>query len=301
MELYSKRNNPLKDHLTYSIPHFVRNRIMYNFHDIIEKEICYSSILQELSVLMLKEYGYLGNGSSKDISHHIMECGDEKFLDLIESVFVVKNGFLTIRSCLGNEAIKQINRVFREEGIGYEITPINVEIGEVQKFDGNPIGIFKPINAFPLNISYPQIIKKINQITHAMAVSPCLNALSDRRFATANSEILEAHKYYKDSKWEASIVECCKSLETVLKTICTIKKLAYVENKSTLSDLVKICKDDKVFFPFYAPIFEAIGTMRNKLAAHGKEPTPEFVPTQIHAEHMINFTSSQILFLIGLL
>jgi hypothetical protein len=55
--------------------------------------------------------------------------------------------------------------------------------------------------------------------------------------------------------------------------------------------LIDICRKNELFFSFYAPIFTAVGTVRNKLGdAHGRGPEIEFSPEKCHAEHLFYMT-----------
>src|SRR4051794_21857001 len=63
----------------------------------------------------------------------------------------------------------------------------------------------------------------------------------------------------------------------------------------------KACNANGLFPPFYAPIFEAVGTIRNKMGdAHGRGPTPLYAVAKEHADHMLQMTSAHITLLVRL-
>jgi hypothetical protein len=133
------------------------------------------------------------------------------------------------------------------------------------------------------------------------AIRPALQALTDPRFATANEEMKKAFEHQrKGDSNEDAITACGRAFESVLKTICEIKNWNYVADKDACAALIKACQDHNLFPGFYAPIFQATGTIRNKLGAHGKGPTPLYKVEKAHVEHAIQLTTAHIVLLVGL-
>ncbi len=88
---------------------------------------------------------------------------------------------------------------------------------------------------------------------------------------------------------------------SVLRTICHHKGWPFDQNKDTFAKLVGICKDNHLFPPFYVPVLEAAGSIRNKISdAHGRGPVPQYAVSKEHADHMIRLASTNITFLVGL-
>lgn len=145
-------------------------------------------------------------------------------------------------------------------------------------------------------ITPPKATKKTEEMLHSQAVMPALFALSNPTFKTANDELLLAHKHYRGSHFEAAITAAGQALESTFKTICTRKKWAYDPNKATLKDLVDVCRDRRLFPPFYTEIFKNAGMVRNKMGGHGGGPDA-VKPDAEHAEHMIHLVSAHILLL----
>jgi len=125
-----------------------------------------------------------------------------------------------------------------------------------------------------------------------------LHLLSEPKFKSANEEILQAHKHFRNGDFEASINACGQSFESFLKTICTLKKWKFDANRDTVKDLIEICAKNSLFPSFYTEIFKASGIIRNKFGSHGKGPMPQHdAPDERHTEHMIQQTSTHILLL----
>ncbi len=231
--------------------------------------------------------------SRHPVINHFMLCNDLMALDWIEYVF----------QCFhysGGDAWRQtVNDIFRQESMGYELTPY---VRTIVKGKPVPPDIAKTRAGSEygdrVETQYPQIIKKDDEYTHSEIVQPCLSLLRDPKFKTANEEVLKAHKEYRDGNYADAITDCGSAFETVMKTICEAKGWPYDKGKATCKDLVDICKDNGLFPGFYAPLLTAAGTIRNKLGdAHGKGPAPEFTATKEHFEHMVQITSANILLL----
>jgi hypothetical protein len=84
-----------------------------------------------------------------------------------------------------------------------------------------------------------------------------------------------------------------------MKTICTRKNWNFNPDKDTCGSLVKALATNGLFYPFYSPLFEAVGTIRNKMGdAHGRGPAPQHTPDKEYADHMLQFTSANITMMI---
>lgn len=76
----------------------------------------------------------------------------------------------------------------------------------------------------PLHIEYPQIVLKSKQIPQKEIFEPALRLLADPRFATANKEFVDGLVHLRKGEFDDAITSCGAAFESVLKTICTIKK-----------------------------------------------------------------------------
>jgi hypothetical protein len=204
--------------------------------------------------------------------------------------------FETRWNCGGEHTVTAINSVLEDENIGYELTQISYIPIEGESY---LFGTYGPKTKGARRIVPPQAIKKDEKTTHKEIIRPCLHVLSDSRFATANDELLRAFDNMRNQNWPDAITWFCSSFESVLKTICSIKKWPYDRDRDTCSKLVEICQQNNLFPGFYRLNLESVGTIRNKAgSSHGRGPAPEVKATKELALHMERLTCTQILFVI---
>lgn len=253
-------------------------------------------MVDEIRPELLKLYGRLWSSgfeaahvSNDPVIEHFFRCPHPMVLDFLELCFPTLAYF---RSGCRNSVVEEINEVFRECGIRFELTPfVETETERPGRLFGFPSGK-------EIDVQYPKAIVKDDEYLHQKAVAPCLDILRHQRFRVANEEILKAEEHYRVGNYDDAILNAGKAFETVLKTICDEKGWVYDKDRDTVSKLVAICRDKGLFPGFYVPIFEAAGTVRNKLGGHGKGPTPLYAVERHHVEHAMHVTCSHILFLI---
>jgi len=300
---FSKRNAPAPSQFRYDFPERARRRVLVSLQQRSGYGVDYldfETLLVELGNLIAAAHGSLFNSgyeaarvSDNPVINHFGLCNDRMALEWVELVFEC------FHYNLGDGWRQTVNEIFKQEAMGYELTPYSERT--VKGPDG-PADL--PRIRWPqgcgewIERQYPQIIKKDEQYMHAEVVEPCLNLLSDPKFKTANEEMLKAHKEYRDGNYADAITDCGAAFETVMKTICEAKRWPYEKGKATCKELVDVCREKGLFPGFYSPFFVDAGTIRNKLGdAHGRGPTPEFTATKEHFEHMVQITSANILFL----
>lgn len=305
MAFFSRRNSAPPDRYRYDVPEKVRRRLLINLKQVCEqphylsRHIDFANLLHDVQQKALAKYGGLRlpgyeaamiDGSP--IISHFFYCKDEEVLDFLEFCFQVRDFAVQVE--MAKTAVEQINRIFEEEGIGYELTePRLVETGE----EGMPLPGVRGGKA--LRQEFPRAIRKDERTVHEQAVKPALEALSDPRFATANSEFQKGLEEVRKGDYADAITSCGASFESVMRTICDIKKWPYDPNTATCSALVEVCRSNGLFPPFYAEPLKGVGTLRNKMGdAHGKGPAPENVAKREHAEHMVALTCTHITFLV---
>jgi hypothetical protein len=301
MKLFSERRAEPPDRYTYAIPEKVRSRMLHTLQQHGAGWLGgnhFKNMLAEVGQRLLAKrgglhsFGYEAARMSDDpVINHFFFASDDEVLDFIELCFQTQ----TIDGDPegSDRLVAAFNQIFEEEGIGYELTRrAMVDIGPGTLFGRSSPGLRS------IRIEYPKIIKKDERTVHEKAVKPALEALRDPRMATANGELLDAFEKVRKGDYPAAITSCGKSFESVLKTICAVKGWAYDPDKDTCAKLVGICRDQGLFFPFYGPILEGVGTVRNKLGAHGGGPKPAHVAAREHAEHMIAVTCAHIDFLV---
>lgn len=147
------------------------------------------------------------------------------------------------------------------------------------------------------------IIKVSHQLIHAEVVKPVLEFLSDRQFAGANEEFLQAHRHYRSGEYKACLVECLKSFESTMKIIC--KHNNWPLQGDTAAKLIATLFANNFIPPYLQAQFNSlkamlesgVPTIRNKTAGHGQGDQEQIVPDHL-AAYVLHQTASAILFLI---
>ena len=214
---------------------------------------------------------------SQAVIHHFLACETDEALDFVEAIFQVQP-VLHVKDC-----IQPFNEVFQEEGVDFELTPVReIDLGG-RRFE----------------YEFPKVLRKDTDYLHSEIIRPCLEVLSRPAFETALSEMMKSHEAYRKKQYADAITDACSAFESVMKTICTRKKWAFNPDKDTCGALVKALATNGLFYPFYLHLFEAVGTIRNKLSdAHGRGPSPQYAPDKEYTDHMIQFASANITMLV---
>lgn len=78
----------------------------------------------------------------------------------------------------------EINAIFREHGIGFELTPyVEHEVKPTS-------GLFRwAIRAPAIEIEHPRIIRRDEHLVHDQVIEPTLRPLSSSRFRVANAPL----------------------------------------------------------------------------------------------------------------
>lgn len=289
MSLFSQRNAPPPSGLRYDVPDTVRSRIVAILQNYVKGK-SQRAFLQKLEDLLLRQYGGLSRSayeaarrSEIPIIEHFFSCDDAMALDFMEACFRLDIGIG------GQNAVDEINEVFRQEGVGYELTRCVAGPhvpGEMR------IGPPVPEEQFP------RIIRVDSQRAHAEIVAPSLELLANPVFSVANAEMLKAHSDHRSGRYEDAVTACGSAFESILKTICDQKGWPYDADKDTCAALVGACYNKGLFPSFYVELFKRVGTIRNKLGdAHGRGPRPAHGVEAAHAEHMLHMTSAHVLLL----
>ena len=292
-KLFTKRNVPPPGRLRYDIPPEVRSRLLATFRDLCDMaEGGFQKLLYDVGQVLFKAYGHLcqpgyeaARVSEDPAIQHFFSCQDDYALDFIEACFQQQT------YSGGQQGVDQVNDVFREHGIGYELTPWTPQ--KVEKELVTRVGTKTYTD---IEIDYPRIVRIDSQLAHREIIEPALQLLTDSRLRVANAEMLNALSALRAGEHDNAITLACSAFESLLKTVCALKGWAYDAQRDTCSRLVEICRDSGLFPPFYAPAFTAVGTVRNKIgSAHGRGPAPAHAASQEHAEHMIRMTSAHML------
>jgi hypothetical protein len=172
-----------------------------------------------------------GNPSSRseDTLRFLTSCDSDSFLDFVEYIFRV-DSFWRVHDKQG--FVDQINRFFDIDGLPYFLTEY-LEVSEVGSHHGYPTTTIR-------GAAYPQVAMKEHAVTHAEAIIPVLDLLSDPRFAAANAEFLDALHDYRHRDFGDCLTKCCSSFESVMKVLCNQHGWPYkqTDTASTLVDTV---------------------------------------------------------------
>jgi hypothetical protein len=306
MSGFSRRNEQPIERYSFGISQQVRNRVMmvfqsYQVRTAYEAAMTYSFIrfLGGVRNRLLSRYGTLkarvefAQDEIHQIQKHLSVCNDDEFIDFVETAFLDSHFNFTPD---GFGIIEELNEIFEQEGLGYELSTQTPETIS----NPTPAMVFGgAARGRTQKQTYVKVLRKDERSKHEVAVLPALQALSHPLFRTAQKELGDAFDAMKRGSYADAVTACGSSFESVMKTICQEKGWPYSQNDAC-SKLVKVCKDGGLFHGFYAPIFEGVGTVRNKIGdAHGKGAAPEFHPAnREEADHMIAMTCSHIAFLI---
>jgi hypothetical protein len=203
----------------------------------------------------------------------------ESWLDGVEQALLLINNYVRrisheiypkLRN--GDEVITDLNARLREAAIGYEFT------------NG-------------------RMFRKDSEIIHKEVIIPALRLLKEPQFAAADDEYRRAHLAYREGRLEDCIVDCGKSLESVLKVIGGKRGWSIKENDPA-SKLLKAALDAG-FLPAFSQaamnhlhglIESSTPTVRNKMGGHGAGSKPRTIPTHL-ASFQLHQTAAAILFL----
>ena len=305
MTIFSKRSRETTTELLYGIPENTRSQLIHTLQHSIESPGGFQvggigrfdDLLQEVGQRLLREYGGLrasGYRAARRSDHPVIEhffcCEDEEVLDFIEICFQ------SFQNSPRQGGVEIVNAVFREDGIGYELSPWvetaidDAESPDVPQFGGKRI-----------QITYPTFVRLENRLVHREIIKPSLHLLASEHFTIANQEMLKAHGALRLGDYAAAITACGAAFESTMKTICDRKNWHYDKDRDTCASLIEVCRKHGLFPEFYTEALKFTGTIRNRLGdAHGRGPKPDHDATSAHAEHMLNSTSSQILLLVRL-
>ena len=305
VDLYSKRQKALRgevpDVYTYDkIPQKLRQQIIYILHDTLgdhtdynrfdEVHKCYEIIVN----ILRREYGvesllddnmyHHNNDFYKELTKFLKESSNtEEMIDTIElsgkMITSLKRQYTHRRIenqtlCeICDNAIKELNRRFKEHGIGFEFNN-----GEITRID--------------------------SELIHQEAVKPALKLLHTFEFFGVQDEFLNAYNHYRKGNNKEAFTDCLKAFESTMKSICDEQKWPYNKNANAKA-LIKVCFDNELVPLFWQNQFtqlrllleSGIPTGRNKLSAHGQGSKTIAIPDHL-VSFMLHITASTILMLI---
>ena len=288
-DIYSKRTKRAassSDVFAYDpIPATLRHQILIILREFFSDLYGYEGMESEIRKILEREYGRElpedeFSLTSSAFSKLVSEGSTDEVLDAIElSLKWIDHARTTKdREFLGaaekaSELLNELNFRFREAGLGFQF-----EQSQVFRIDST--------------------------LVHVEAVKPALLLLSDQRFAAAAAEFLSAFDHYRRGEFEASLIEACKSFESVLKVICDEKGWAYDSQRATAKNLINVVITNNLLpswsqehlMGLQKTLEAGVPTVRNKLAGHGDGS--RFVPVEIHfVAYALHLTACNILLL----
>ena len=296
-DIYSKRNKNhfdvftydiLSDKLKIQIGHIWKNffKQVSNEHKDEIWKVIHSTLCEEHGKKTLLEDSY---GSryyySYKVEHYFEKLTNvDEMLDLLEIVFRIiektpkilqQHYHLHLNgNYIPEQAIKDLNARFLENGIGFEYQGEN-------------------------------IIRVDNTLLHKEVIISTLQFLSTETFKNANDEFLSAHEHFRHKRHKECLADCLKALETAMKIICQENGWHY--NKTDTSKaLIDICIKNKLVPDFLLSHFtglrtsieSGVPTIRNKLGGHGQGISKITVPDHF-ASYMLYLTGTTINFLVS--
>ena len=301
-DIFSKRQRKLRGDVpdTYrydDIPETLRVQIFYIMRDVLRNTEQYADyslprvreLYDSIADILCREYGIfrlpvdyseIENKMNDLLVFFLQEKNIERVLDVIEVSFGKVDTYTRSYDYLrksnpsddADRAIDELNRRFREHGVGYCFTG-----GRIIRID--------------------------SEFIHSEVVRPALGILNRKQYDGARQEFLKAHEHYRKGNTKESLNECLKSLESVMKSICGKRKWPYDE-RATASKLIEICFDNRLIPSFWQDQFTAlrsllkngVPTARNRLGGHGQGAAPKPVPGHI-AGYVLHMTAAAIVFL----
>ena len=97
---------------------------------------------------------------------------------------------------------------------------------------------------------------------------PLLSIFEDTRTNIVKNEFELSIQFKNEGRYQQSVMEVCKSLESMMKVVCKHNRIAYSE-KDNYNNLTKILKDNGIL-PLNGMI-DGHQVMRNKASGHGAD------------------------------
>ncbi len=223
----------------------------------------------------------------QDVLQFLLKCDNDHFLDFVEYIFRVECYW---RACTDeNNMVEEINHFFLLEDLPYALTPFIRET-RIENFLGGP-------REAQVLVSHPKVVLRDRQVPYTEAISPAIQLLADRGFASANLEFLGALEDYRKGHYGDCLTKCGSAFESTMKLICDKRRWPYIET-DTAAPLLKVILAHSTLDAYFEQPLLNIATLRNRLSSsHGGGTKPRSAPPQ-RARYAINATAAAILLLV---
>ena len=295
--VFSKRHNP-SDKVSNPITKEFRFRVLNLCIDSFKVNTEGETLLEELHSKLQYLHGrqFLSNvpglpnyNRQQDVITFLGQCRDDHFLDFVELIF--KSRCFKKPNVDDEYLVDSINQFLAEDDLPYHLTDF-----VFSPYRWIATGADRGYRASTLE-SYPQIIRRENELLEQATIEPTLILLAQPAFSQANKEFLEALADYRKGDYRDSVAKCGSSFESVMKIICDKKSWPYNQN-DTASPLLKSILPRTNLDPFFEQPMILVATIRNRLSSsHGAGTQERLVPAHV-ANFVINATASSILLLV---
>ncbi len=219
-----------------------------------------------------------GRQSRRDCVGFLLKSSEvDQVLSLIEIFFAyVQPIDLRMGSLAAADAIDKLNHRFREHAIGYQ-------------FAGG------------------QIIPVESQYIHTEAVEPAISLMYDAQFDGPLQEFMQAHEHHRKGNNKEAIVNAQNAFESTMKAICDQQGWAYVREKATAQNLLKVLFDNGLipaemqshFTALRSTLESGLPTVRNRggRGGHGQGSDVVDVPDYL-AAYCLHLAATNIVLLI---
>ena len=222
-----------------------------------------------------------------DLEHYFVECSDEDFLTFVETIFKTDEFWHEVNH--ENEFVSHVNEFLRQDSLPYTLT------GFV--YGQRTESLYGRDQTVRYLSSYPQIIRREDEILHQTAIQPTLTLLADPAFNSANEEFLEGLGHYRKGEYKDCVTKCASSLESVMKVICDRKGWSHPGNAEATVLLNTILPKTNLP-PFFKNPLQLVSIIRNELSSvHGAGTQTRTIERHM-ANFVINSTASTILLLV---
>jgi hypothetical protein len=291
-ELFSRRGKT-PGSIKYDLPQTVRNRILLvlkRYTDTITRfrQVSFREVMRRIEDRLTERYGDFTPPLHREVPpavQHFIACNDEQALDFIEAIFTSIND-----TGIGSRLVDEFNQIFRQEAIGYELTPMTDRV-----VTGGGALFGHTVDA--IETTYP-IIRKRGDTPQDESMTECLHLLTDPTFKVANEQFLKAHQHFRASEWDQAIAYCGSAFESVLKAALDKKRVTFKKD-ATANVLILECVKAGIFPQTYENSLIGIANVRNAMSdtTHGRTPTTQIVSDQKNAEHLLYVTAANITFI----